>query len=133
MSEFKLTIVTPDGIVFDDMAENVIVRTTAGYVGILKNHAPYTAPLMMGTARIKVGNDWKIAACMSGVVNTDGESVRIAASTFEWADEIDVSRAEHAKENAKKIIESSSDNKQIDKARIKLLRAMTRLDVANKK
>lgn len=134
MSEFKLTVVTPDGVVYDGGAESVIVRTTTGDVGILKSHAPFAAPLAMGEARIKIGNDWKTAACMGGVVSADKEEVKIAATTFEWAEDIDLARAENARLQAEKIIESSSsDNLQIDKARIKLLRAMTRINVANNK
>ncbi len=133
MSEFKLSIVTPDSVVFDGMAENVIVCTYSGYVGILKDHAPYAAALKPGKAQIKIDGEWKNAACMGGIVTADKDGVKIAANTFEWADSIDVERAENAMHNAERIIESSADNKQIDKARAKLLRAMTRIGVANNK
>lgn len=133
MSEFKLTVVTPDGVVYDGMAESVIVRTTTGNVGILKDHAPFVAPLTVGEARVKFGDDWKKAACIGGVVNADKEEVKIAANAFEWADDIDLVRAENAKKEAEKIIGSSSDIAQLDKAKGKLLRAITRINVANNK
>lgn len=132
MSEFNLTVVTPDGVVYDGMAESVIVKTTTGYVGILKNHAPYAAPLALGEAKVNINGEWKYAACMGGVVTASADGVKIAANTFEWADDIDITRAESAKERAEKVISSSEDNAQIDRARIKLLRAMTRIGVANK-
>ncbi len=133
MSEFKLTVVTPDGIVYEGMAESVIVRTTTGNVGILKDHAPFVAPLAIGEARVKTEADWKTAACIGGVVSADKDGVRIAANAFEWADNIDVVRAENAKNEAEKIIGSSSDIAQLDKAKGKLLRAITRINVANSK
>ena len=132
MSEFNLKIVTPDGVVYDGMAENVIVKTTTGYVGILKNHAPYVASLALGEARVSINGEWKYAACLGGVVTASSDGVNIAANTFEWSDDIDLNRAENAKEIAEKIIASSTDNSQIDRARIKLLRAITRIGVANK-
>ena len=133
MSEFKLTIVTPDGVVYDGLANSVTVRTTTGDVGILKGHASFVAPLAVGQARVKIGNDYKIASCIGGVISADKEEVRIAANAFEWADNIDIARAENAKKEAEKIIGSSSDIVQLDKAKGKLLRAITRINVANNK
>lgn len=133
MAEFKLIITTPDGILYDGMAESAIVRTLSGDVGILKGRAPYIAALGVGKSRFKINGEWKLAACSGGVINADSESVKIAATTFEWADEIDISRAESAMEKAQKVIDSSDNNRDIDKARIKLHRAITRINVANEK
>lgn len=133
MAEYKLTIVTPDGVVYDDMAESVIVRTSAGYEELLKNHAPFIASLDIGRARVKIKGEWKNAACSGGAVSADNSGVKIVANTFEWADMIDVARAEAAKALAEKVIEESADNAQLDKARVKLMRAVTRIGVANNK
>ncbi len=133
MSEFKLIVVTPDGIEFDGVAESVVVRTTVGDVGILSNHAPFAAALSTGEAKIQINGIKRFAACSGGVISADKEGVRIVADTFEWADEIDVVRAENARDKARKVIDSSNDSSQIDKAKIKLLRAITRIGVANNK
>ena len=50
MTEFKLKILTPEGVVYDGMAESVIVRTTVGDKGILAKHEPYVAALTIGQA-----------------------------------------------------------------------------------
>ena len=50
MNKFKLQIVTPDGLVFDDEVENIILRTVNGDVGILAHHADYVASLEIGKA-----------------------------------------------------------------------------------
>ena len=133
MKEFQLTVVTFDKVIYNGNVENVIVRTVNGDVGILKNHEPFVAPLQIGEARVKIEGKWRGAACMGGIVYADKESVKIVANAFEWSDEINLARAESAKDNAEKIITSSHDAKQIDKARIKLLRAITRINVANNK
>ena len=52
MTEFKLKILTPEGVVYDGMAESVIVRTTVGDKGILAKHEPYVAALTIGQAKI---------------------------------------------------------------------------------
>ena len=52
MNSFRLKIVTPDGLAFDGMAEELIVRTTTGDLGILAGHIPCVAPLGMGRATI---------------------------------------------------------------------------------
>ena len=53
MTEFKLKILTPEGVVYDGMAESVIVRTTVGDKGILAKHEPYVAALTIGQAKIR--------------------------------------------------------------------------------
>lgn len=60
MAEFRLQIVTPGGLEFDDNVENLIVRAVNGDVGILARHADYVVPLEIGTARVK-----KTAECAS--------------------------------------------------------------------
>lgn len=54
MTPFHLKIVTPDGLIYDGQAEELLVRTTNGDVGILARHMNYVAPLGMGRAVIGV-------------------------------------------------------------------------------
>ena len=100
MTEFDLQIVTPDGLMFDGKAQKVIVRTTEGDVGILAKHTNYVAALSIGVARIFTEEGERKAACAGGMLSVTDGVTRIAASTFEWAEDIDVARAERAKENA---------------------------------
>lgn len=133
MSEFNLVIVTPDGIAYNGKSESVIVRTINGDIGILSGHEPYLAPLSVGKAKIKISGQWRHAACSGGIVSVDKNSTKLAPITFEWADDIDVVRAENAAEKAKRIIDSSNDEQIIEKAQIKLHKALMRLGVANNK
>ena len=50
MTPFRLKIVTPDGLIYDGQAEELLVRTTGGDVAILARHMNYVAPLGMGRA-----------------------------------------------------------------------------------
>ena len=94
MTEFKLKILTPEGVVYDGMAESVIVRTTVGDKGILAKHEPYVAALTIGQAKIRINGTVRIGAVSSGIVEVTKDQTSILAQSFEWADEIDVDRAE---------------------------------------
>ncbi len=85
MKTFHLQIVTPDGLMFDDETEKVIVRTIEGDVGILAGHANYVSPLAAGTARVTLKNgDTKAAVCEGGLLSVKKDVTRIAADTFAW-------------------------------------------------
>lgn len=94
MATFHLQIVTPDRMVYDGQAERVIVRTLRGDVCILARHIDYAAPLGIGEARVTDAEGaTRVAACSGGMIGVDGGEVRIMATTFEWADDIDLERS----------------------------------------
>ena len=101
MATFHLQIVTPDRKVFDGEAEKIIVRTVGGDVCILARHIDYAAPLGIGEARVTdAEGKTRIAACSGGMLGVSAGEVRVMATTFEWADEIDLARAQKAQEAA---------------------------------
>jgi F-type H+-transporting ATPase subunit epsilon len=134
MTPFRLKIVAPDKIFFDGETEQIIVRTTEGDVGILANHAKYVANLPVGYLKIKQEDgSFKMAAISSGAISVGDNLVTILVSTIEWADEIDVERAKRAEEVAREIIKNKESSKEIDRANLKLKRALNRINVANNK
>ena len=131
---FKLEIVTPDGLLFDGEAEKIIVRTTEGDVGILANHIDYVAPLSIGIARIFTEGTERKAACSGGMITVSDSAVRVVASTFEWAEDIDVERAVKAREKARARLESTKRSDYEHKlAEIKLKKALARIGASGKK
>ena len=85
LNTFHLQIVTPSGLVFDDNAGAVTVRTAAGDIGILAGHADYVAPVINGTARVTYTNgDVKTALCDGGLVSVKHGVVRLVTEKFEW-------------------------------------------------
>ena len=105
MNTFLLKIVTPDGLLFEGQAQKLIVRTITGDVAILARHINFVAPLGMGQA-IVVDAEGKrrTAACMGGMLSVIDGQADLVATTFEWADKIDLSRAERAFVRAEKIL-----------------------------
>ena len=101
MRTFHLEIVTPDGLVFDGEAESLLVHTTEGDVEILRGHMDYIAAVAVGRARvIEAGGNARQASCSGGFLSVTGDSVRLVAVTFEFAENIDEVRAQKAKERA---------------------------------
>ena len=132
MTEFKLKILTPEGVVYDGMAESVIVRTTVGDKGILAKHEPYVAALTIGQAKIRINGAVRIGAVSSGIVEVTKDLTTILAQSFEWSDEIDVDRAEKARALAEERMEQyKDDQKSLDIAEYKLKRAINRINTAN--
>lgn len=98
MTTFHLTVVTPDGCAFEGQAERVVCRAIDGDLAILAKHGDYCTALGMGEAHIvDAEGSRRRAACMGGMLTVlDGE-VRLVATTWEWAEQIDHTRAEAAK------------------------------------
>lgn len=83
-NEFVLEIVTPDQIFYNGSAEMIIVRTTEGDRGILKNHRPLVAGLSTGTLRIKKDGNYKEAKISGGFMNVDKEKIVIVTESAQW-------------------------------------------------
>lgn len=126
MSSFHLQIVTPDGSFFDGEANSVVVRTTGGYVSIYPHHTDYIAALDIGRVVVTKDGEPRHAACGGGFLSVEKGEVRLVATTFEYADEIDVARAEAAKARAEARIAAATEERDIKLARAKLSRALNR-------
>lgn len=134
MNEFKLQIVTPDGLMFDSDAQKIIVRTTEGDVGILARHIDYVTPLSIGVARIFTSEGERKAACAGGLLSVTDGVVRIVAETFEWSEDINIERAIKAKEKATVRLQNSSHNDYEHRlAEIKLKKSLARLSASGRK
>ena len=134
MTPFKLKIVTPDGLIYDGEAEELIVRTTGGDVAILARHINYVAPLGMGRAVVIANGQRRTAACIGGMLSVVDGAVTLVPTTFEWADKIDVDRAEASMKRANAILGSQkSTDAEIALAQARLHRALVRKSVASYK
>jgi len=132
MNSFHLQIVSPDGMFFDGDARQVSLRTIDGEVAILAGHIPYVTAIGAGECRVytEQSEEPRRAACIGGFLKVSRELVLIAATTMEWVENIDFERAAKAKARAESIISSDkADEHTLELAKIKLVRANTRLKV----
>ncbi len=134
MTPFPLKIVTPDGLMFDGEAEEVVVRAITGDVAILAGHINYVTPLGMGRALVISGGKRRTAACIGGMLSVMDGTVTLVPTTFEWAEAIDVNRAEAAYQRADRTIHSKDATAaEIKLAQARLHRALVRKSVASGK
>ena len=132
MASFPLKIVTPDGLIYEGQAEKVIVRTKEGDMAVLARHINCVCPLGMGEAVVEIDGKRRTAACIGGLLNVINGSVSLVPNTFEWADEIDVARAENAKARAEATLKKPDlSEREIRIAQARLNRALVRISVAN--
>lgn len=131
MTPFSLKIVTPDGVCFDAQAEELIVRTTSGDIGILAGHVNCVVPLGMGEAMVLVEGKKKYAACVGGMLSVVNGQVTLVPTTFEWADGIDVDRAASSEKRAQAVLSSKDASAtELRMAEARLKRALIRKNVA---
>ena len=134
MATFPLKIVTPDGLIYDGQAEELVVRTTSGDLGILAGHVNCVAPLGMGRATVIIDGKRRYAACIGGMVSVVGGAVTLVPTTFEWAESIDAARAEAAQQRAEDALRrKDASDTEIKLAQAKLHRALVRKNVASYK
>ena len=134
MNSFSLKIVTPDGLIFDGQAEQLFVRTATGDIGIMARHMNYVAALGMGRAVVVSGDERRSAACIGGMVTVMNGEVTLVPTTFEWADKIDVERAEASHQRAEKVLQDQNATEtDIKLAEARLRRALVRKNVASLK
>lgn len=134
MKAFQLKIITPDGVQFDGAAEELIVRTTTGDVGILAGHINYVAPLGMGQATVVTEGQKRYGACIGGMVSVVDGNVTLLPTTFEWADAIDTDRVQVSEQRAQQILANkNASSTQILMAQARLKRALVRKSVASRK
>jgi len=131
LNSFQLKIVTPDGLRYDGPAQELIVRTITGDLGILAGHINCVAPLGMGRATVIVDGEKRYGACIGGMVSVVDGCVNVVATSFEWADQIDLARARASEERAKAVLsdkQAKPDELRLAEARLK--RALIRQNVA---
>ena len=132
MAQFHLQIVTPDGLFYDGQAESVTVPTVDGAVTILARHIDYLSALGMGEARVEADGKPRRAACLGGMVSVTQGEVKVVATTFEWAEDIDAQRAERALELATQTLQNRQQltDQELILAQAKLKRALVRTSIA---
>lgn len=129
MDNFRLKIITPERIFFDQDAYMVEFNTTEGEIGVYANHIPLTTIIKPGILTIRMDGEAKEAALHSGFVEILPDKVTILAEVIEWPEEINRQRAEAAMERAKERIAHPTSQTDIARAQTALMRAMARITV----
>ncbi|MDE5414703.1 MAG: F0F1 ATP synthase subunit epsilon [Bacillaceae bacterium] len=133
MQTMTVSVVTPDGTVYEGEVEMVSARAQSGELGILPRHIPLVAPLDIGAVRLKNGSNVQLVAVSGGFIEVRPDKVTILAEAAELPSDIDVARARAAKERAeRRISEARQDEIDFKRAQLALRRAVNRLGVTEK-
>jgi F-type H+-transporting ATPase subunit epsilon len=130
---FQLEIVTPEKLVVKEAVEEAQIPGLDGYLGILPGHAPLITELGVGVITYRAGGTTKTLSVAWGFAEVLQDKVTILAETVERPDEIDVARAQQAKERAEQLLKSNDPDLDYDRAQDDLRRAETRLKVATER
>ncbi|MEI7831672.1 MAG: F0F1 ATP synthase subunit epsilon [bacterium] len=132
---FDIEVVAADRRLFTGDADSVIIPGEDGYFGVLAGHAPLVSSLKIGEITIipPTGEEPIIIAVHGGFAQVNSEKVLILADSAELAHEIDIERAEKARQRAEERIMAPGENIDIERAQVALQRALNRLKVAHDK
>lgn len=100
----RVEIVSEDRMVYEGDADIVVVPGVNGEMGILPNHAPLISTLGFGILKVRRQNEEQVFAISGGLVEVQPKIVTVLASAAENVEEIDISRAEAARQRAEEIL-----------------------------
>jgi F-type H+-transporting ATPase subunit epsilon len=129
----ELVIVTPSRQLLRETVAEVQLPGANGYLGVLPGHAPLITELGIGelTYRTKAGGHG-ILAIIFGFAEVLPDRVTVLAETAEFAAEIDLARAEAARQRAEQQLASNDPNLDWDRVTVALQRSLIRIQVATK-
>ena len=125
----QVSIMTPDRIFWNDSAEEIILPTNTGQMGVLSNHAPLITALDIGVMLIRAKNDWISVALMGGFALVKQNKVTVLVNEAESVKTIDAQEAENTFLTAKNKLEQAEGQKQKVEANFAFKRARARYQV----
>jgi F-type H+-transporting ATPase subunit epsilon len=131
-THLTLEIVTPDRSVVTEKVDEVEIPGAEGYFGVLPGHTPLLAMLQIGELWYRKGTDVVYLSIAFGFAEVLPDRVTILAQLAERADEIDIARAEAAKRRSEERISQPAAEMDYERARIAMMKALIRLQVASR-
>ncbi len=130
----QLDIVTPAKVVYSDEVKSFTAPGVEGSFQILPRHAAFISTIAVGPVKfVDKQNETRRFATSGGTVEVHDNKITMLAESIEATDEIDVQRAEAAKQRAEQRIASKEEGIDIERAKAALFRAINRLKLADMK
>lgn len=135
MTKIKFKIVTPERVVYEDMIDQAIVPTAQGQITVLPNHIPLVSLLMAGELIVKKDGNEIPMAVSSGFVQVNKNEIIVLADTSEHAREIDITRADEARERAVRLMKDMKNKEDVNYTAllVKMEKELARVRVARKR
>ena len=129
-----LEIVTPERQVFSDTVDSVQVPGSEGELGVLPNHAPLVSTLGVGELRFRKDGAEESFAIVGGFLQVRPDKVVVLAETADMSSEIDLEKAQEARREAERALESGyREGADLAAARAALQQALLRIRVAERR
>jgi F-type H+-transporting ATPase subunit epsilon len=129
-----LEIVTPERLAYSDEVDAVVLPGSEGEMGVLPHHAPLVSTLGVGELRIRKGGTEESFAIVGGFVQVRPDRVVVMAETADMASEIDLEKAQEARREAERALESGyHEGADLSAARAALQQALLRIRVAERR
>ena len=123
----NVRVITPDRIVWDANAEELILPSSTGQLCILTDHAPLLTALDIGVMRLKTGGNWISFVLMEGFAEVEDNKITILCNGAEEGASIDASTAQAALEKVTLLVDEAATKKEKIEATIELRKAKARL------
>ena len=124
----KIRVITPDRVVWNTSADEVVLPCTAGQLGLLAKHATLITTLEIGVLRIKSGDTWKPIVVFGGFAEVDDDKVTILVNGVEEVTSNDLALAKSALEKASEQLDSAQTDKEKIEASQNLKRVSARVN-----
>lgn len=132
VNTFQLDIVTPEGLVYSEVIEHLRAPGIEGSFGVLVGHTPFMTSLAIGEVDVTQGGKVRALATSGGFIEVTPERTVILAQTAEFAEVIDLERAEAARDRAQERLRAKHPDTDFDRAQAALMRAINRIRIASR-
>ena len=130
----QLEIVTPERLAYSDTVDSVQLPGSEGELGVLPHHAPLVSTLGVGELRIRKGGSEESFAIVGGFLQVRPDRVVVMAETADLASDIDLEKAQEARREAEKALETGyQEGADLAMARAALQQALLRIRVAERR
>lgn len=129
----QVCIMTPDRVFWNEKAEEIVLPTNTGQMGVLQNHAPLVTALEVGVMLVRSKNEWTSLALMGGFAIVKQNKVTVLVNEAEAAETVDVQQAEKTFLDAQKRLSQVSGQKEKVEANFAFKRARARFQLVKKK
>ena len=123
----NVRVITPDKVVWDAMADELILPSSTGQIGILSDHAPLLTALDIGVMRLKSDAGWTSIVLMEGFAEVEDNKVTILCNGAEEGSSIDATTAQQELEKVTLLVDEATTKKEKIEATIELRKAKARL------
>jgi len=130
--KLNLEVITPERLVLSEQVDEVVAPALSGELGIMPDHTPLISQLKTGVLSYRQGNQNRRMHVSGGFIEVASDNVSVLSDVAEKPEEIDVDRAQRAKERAERLLASRGEDIDFNRAELKLQRAMVRIQLGSR-